>query len=71
MLGSGSREVFNSIINITEENNKFELHKFPDEKSGGISYEKFRDEIEKDLEITDVTATNLQDDMISSFIIKE
>ena len=40
MIGLVDLEVFNSILNITEENNKFELYKFPDEKAGGISYEK-------------------------------
>ena len=39
-------EVYNSISNVTEENNKFELYKFPDEKAGGFSYTKVRDEIE-------------------------
>ena len=31
-------EVYNSIFNISEENNKFELYKFPDEKAGGVTY---------------------------------
>ena len=48
-------EVYNSIFNITEENNKFELYKFPDEKAGGITYTKVRDEIERDLDISDIT----------------
>ena len=47
MLGLTDLEVYNSIFNITEENNKFELYKFPDEKAGGISYTKVKDEIEK------------------------
>ena len=34
MIGLTDLEVYNSIFNITEENNKFELYKFPDEKSG-------------------------------------
>ena len=37
MLGLIGLEVYNSIFNITKENNKFRLYKFPDEKSGGIS----------------------------------
>ena len=37
LTGLISLEVYNSIFNITEEKNKFELYKFPDEKSGGIS----------------------------------
>ena len=37
MLGLVGLEVYNSIFNITEENNKFELYKFPDEKAGGVT----------------------------------
>ena len=56
---------------MSEEINKFKLYKFPDEKSGGVSNEKVRDEIEKDLDISDITASDLQDDIIPTFIIKE
>ena len=51
MFGLIDLEVYNSIFNITEQNTKFKLYKFPDEKAGGISYTKVRDEIEKDLDI--------------------
>ena len=71
MLGLVNLEVYNSVFNITEEHNKFEIYKFLDEKSGGVSYEKVRDEIEKDLEITKITATDLQDDIIGPYIIEE
>ena len=71
MIGLTDLEVYNSIFNITEENNKFELYKFPDEKAGGITYTKVRDEIEKDLDISDITATDLQDDIIGPIIIEE
>ena len=71
MIGLTDLEVYNSIFNITEENNKFELHKFPDEKAGGVTYEKVRDEIEKDLDIEDITAEDLQDDIIGPIIIEE
>ena len=71
MIGLTDLEVYNSIFNITEENNKFELYKFPDEKSGGISYIKVRDEIERDLDISDITAADLQDDIIAPIIIEE
>ena len=64
-------EIYNSLFNITEENNKFELYKFPDEKAGGVTYEKVRDEIEKDLDIEDITAEDLQDDIIGPIIIEE
>ena len=71
MIGLTNLEVYNSTFNITEENNKFELYKFPDEKSGGVTYEKVRDEIEKDLDIEDITAENLQDEIIGPIIIEE
>ena len=59
MIGLTSLEVYNSIFNIAEENNIFKLYKFPDEKSGVVPYEKIRDEIERDLHIADITATDL------------
>ena len=71
MIGLTDLEVYNSIFNITEENNKFELYKYPDEKAGGVTYEKVRDEIEKDLDIEDITAEDLQDDIIGPIIIEE
>ena len=71
MIGLIDLEVYNSIFNITEENNKFKLYKFPDEKAGGVTYEKVRDEIEKDLGIKDITATDLEDDIIGPIIIEE
>ena len=40
-------------------------------KVGGVSYEKVRDEIEKDLDIEDITAEDLQDDIIGPIIIEE
>ena len=71
MVGLTDLEVYNSIFNITEENNKFELYKFPDEKAGGITYEKVRDEIERDLDISDIKAADLQDDLIAPIIIEK
>ena len=71
MLGLVDLEVYNSIFNITGKNNKFEIYKFPDEKAGGVTYEKVRDEIEKDLDIEDITAEDLQDDIIGPIIIEE
>ena len=70
-IGLVDLEVYNSFYNITEENNKFELYKFPDKKAGGLTYEKVRDEIEKDLDISDIAATDLQDDLIAPNIIEE
>ena len=71
MIGLVDLEVYNSIFNITEGNNKFKLYKFPDDKAGGVTYEKVRDEIEKDLDIEDITAADLQDDIIGPIIIEE
>ena len=71
MIALVDSEVYNSIFNITEENNKFELYKFPNEKDGAVSYEKVRYEIERDLDISDITAADLQDDIIAQIIIEE
>ena len=70
-IGLTDLEVYNSIFNITEENNKFQLYEFPDDKIGGVTYEKVRAEIEKDLDIEDITAEDLQDDIIGPIIIEE
>ena len=71
MLGLLDLEVYNSIFNITEENNKFQLYKFPDEKAGRVTYEKVSDETEKDLDIEDITAADLQDEIIGPIIFEE
>ena len=71
MIGSTDVEVDNSIFIITEQNNKLQLYKFPDEKAGVVSYEKVRDEIERDLDISGVTTTDLQDDLKSPNIIDD
>ena len=71
MIGLTDLEVYNSIFNITEENDKFELYKFPDEKADGVTYEKVRDEIEKDLDIEDITAKDLKDYIIGPIIFEE
>ena len=71
MIGLTDLEVYDSTFNLTEENNKFDLYKFPDEKSGGLTYEKVRGEIERDLDIANITAEDLQDDIIGPIIIEE
>ena len=70
MLGSVDIEVYNSIFNKTE-NNKFKLYNIPDEKAGGISYIKVRDEVERDLDISDITDADLQDETIGPNIIED
>ena len=64
-------EVYNSIFNITEEKNKLQIYKFPDDKIGGVTYGKVRDEIEKDLDVSEITDEDLQDDIIGPIIIEE
>ena len=71
MIGLVDLEVYNSIFNITNEKIKFQLYKFPDEKVGVISYTKVRDEIERDLDISDITTADLQADIIGPIIIEE
>ena len=71
MLSLTGLELYNSIFNITEENNKFKLYKFPDEKSGGISYIKVKDEIQNDLDVSDITIIDLEDNIIVPIIIEE
>ena len=67
MIELTSLEVYRSIFNKTGEIYKFELHSFPDEKSG-VSFIKVRDETERELDILDITATNLQDEIIGPII---
>ena len=71
MFGLTDLEVCNSIFNINTTNKKFEIYKLPGQKIGGVSYEKVRDEIERDLDISDITATDLQDDIIPMILIAE
>ena len=71
MIGLTNLEVYNFIFNRTEENTKFELYKFSYEKAGGIIYIKVRDEIEKNLDIEDITAAVLQDEILAPIIIEE
>ena len=47
MIGLVDLEVYNSIFNITEENNKFELYKFPDEKAGVSHMKKLEMRLKK------------------------
>ena len=49
MIGMIILYAYISNFKTTEESNKFEHHEFLVEKSGGCSYEKVRDEIEKKL----------------------
>ena len=69
MISLVDLEIYNSIFITTEENNNLEIYKFPDSWIGGISYEKVRDDIENNLEISENTASDLQDNLIGPGII--
>ena len=71
MIGVTSLEVYISISIKTEDNNKFELYTFPVSKIGGVTYEKVRDEIEKDLDSSDITDTKIQDEILGPIVIDE
>ena len=71
ILGLTDLEVYNSFFIINTTNNKFKLYKFPDEKTGGVSYEKVIVEIERDLNLSEITASDLQDEIIAPNIIKK
>ena len=70
MLGLIDLEVYNTIFNPTEKSTSFKIYKYPDGKSVSVSYEKVRNEIEKVLDFSDNTATDLEDDIIGPIIIK-
>ena len=71
MLGLDDLEVYYSIFNMTEENNKLEFYIFLDEISGDVSYIKVRDEINKDFDISEITACDSEDDIIAPIFIEE
>ena len=71
MLGLVDLEAYNSISNVTDENSKFESNKFPDEKSSGVSYIKVKDEIEKHLDVSKFTASDIESDLIDPFFFEK
>ena len=70
MIGLTDLEVYNFIFNINRTTNIFRLYEFLDEKAGGVSVEKVRDEIERELDTSEITASDLKDDIIAKIIIK-
>ena len=57
MLGSKDLEVYNSIFNITKENNKFELYT---DTFDEFSFEELKDELEEILNIPNITDDHLE-----------
>ena len=68
MIGLTNLEVYNSIFNITEENNKFELYRDTSAKFGFL---ELKDELEDDLNISHITNEHLDDELLGPRIIDE
>ena len=66
MIGLTSLEVYNSVFNITEESNKFELYT---DNFDEISFEKLENELEEILDISNLTSDELQDEIKGPRII--
>ena len=68
MIGLVDLEVYVSIFNITEENNKFELYRDTSDKFGFL---ELKDEIEEILDISHITNKHLDDEILGPQIIDE
>ena len=68
IIGLTDLEVYNSIFNITEENNKFEIYRDTPTK---FQFLDLKDELEEILGIQHITREHLIDDEIASRIIDE
>ena len=62
MLGLIDLEVYNSIFNITKENNKFELYT---DTFDEFSFEKLKEELEEILNIPNFTDSHLEDETLA------
>ena len=67
MIGPTGLEAYNSIFNILQEINKFELYTYIFD---GISFEELKDEPEEILSISDITPIHIQHEIIGPRIIK-
>ena len=68
MIGLINLEVYNSIFNITEENNNFELYRDTSAKFGFL---ELKDELEEILDISHITNKHLDDAILGPRIIDE
>ena len=68
MLGLVALEVYNSIFNITEENNKFEIYRYISNKFGFL---ELKDELEEILNISHITIEHLDDEILGPRNIDE
>ena len=67
IIGLTDLEVYNSIFNITEEKNKFELYT---DTFDEFSFEELKDEVEEIFNISNITHKHLEDETIGPRIIK-
>ena len=65
MVGLVDLEVYNSIFNITKENNKFELYT---DAFDEFSFLEIRDELEEALNIPNITDSHLEDETLATRI---
>ena len=68
MIGLVNLEVYNSIFNKTEENNKFGIYR---DSSNKFGFSEIKDELEEILNIPHISKEHLQDDEIGPRIIDE
>ena len=68
MIGLTDLEVYNSVFNITEENNKFEIYRDSSNKFGFL---ELKDELEEILNLSHISQQHLQDEIIGPRIIDE
>ena len=68
MIGLIDLEVYNSIFNITEENNKFEIYRDMSHKFGFL---ELKDKLEEILNIPHITTEHLDDNILGPRIIDE
>ena len=62
MLGLIDLEVYNSIVNITKENNKFEFYT---DTFDDFSFGELKDEVEEMLNIPEITDDHLEDETLA------
>ena len=61
MIGLTSLEVYSSIFNITEHNNKFELYRYTFDE---ISFEELKEELEEILDVSSISPEHIQDERL-------
>ena len=71
MIGLINLEVYNSIVNITDKNNKFELYSENMQNPEEITLENTKDLIEKNLDVSNINDDDLLDGEIGDIIVEE